>query len=146
MIRFLTLLYGILFLVVGIAGFDSSTRDPGSDRLFGLFPVNDAHNALHFAVGVTGLISASFGVGACRAFARAVGVLYIVAGLLGIARPDGFGIMPLGGADIPLHLGAGAIALYLGFARRFARQEALLVDSLAGVPRRAQPHPHRFRG
>ena len=42
---------------------------------------------------------------------RTIGVILVVLGVLGFVSADGFGIVPLGGADIWLHLGSGIILL-----------------------------------
>ena len=39
----------------------------------------------------------------------------VLLGILGIPFPDGFGLVPLGGNDIWLHLASGAILLVAGF-------------------------------
>jgi hypothetical protein len=46
------------------------------------------------------------------------GVLYLVLALAGYFFPDGFGLVPLGGNDIWLHLALGAILAYFGFTAK----------------------------
>jgi hypothetical protein len=44
-----------------------------------------------------------------------VGVVYLLVGAVGFFSPDTFGLMPIGGADIFLHLASAAVLLYIGF-------------------------------
>jgi hypothetical protein len=44
-----------------------------------------------------------------------VGIVLLILGVLGFVAPDGFGLVPLGGNDIWLHLATGAILLATGF-------------------------------
>ncbi|MGH9168524.1 MAG: DUF4383 domain-containing protein, partial [Acidimicrobiia bacterium] len=48
-------------------------------------------------------------------YAKWIGVVLIVLGVLGIFLPGGFGLVPLGGWDILLHILTGLVALYFGF-------------------------------
>src|SRR3546814_12519348 len=67
-IRYFALAYGIVFLLVGIAGFVPGlvtspapvTDAPAAEtetagHLFGLFPVQPLHNAMHNVLGLVGL-------------------------------------------------------------------------------------------
>ena len=68
--RGFAMLYGIVFLIVGIAGFvpqlvgavhenhPQLAVDTGYSLLLGLFPVNILHNAVHLAFGIWGLVAA----------------------------------------------------------------------------------------
>lgn len=134
MLQRLTFAYAVMFLVVAVVGFViHGTHSEPATNLFGLFPVNGLHNGVHLLIGVAGIIAAMLGARACRAYARIVGVVYSAVGVLGFFSPTAFGLMPIGGADIALHLVTGAIALYLGFSKRFA------VDDVGFTPR-----PGRF--
>src|SRR5678816_4502006 len=68
-VRTFALIYGIVFLLVGILGFVPGINqpppanhglhvtDPGHGMLLGLFHVNVLHNAVHLLFGVWGLIA-----------------------------------------------------------------------------------------
>jgi uncharacterized protein DUF4383 len=130
MLQRLTFAYAALFLVVAAVGFViHGTHSEPATNLFGLFPVNGLHNFVHLLIGVAGVAAVMLGAKACRAYARTVGVVYSAVGVLGFFSPTAFGLMPIGGADIALHLATGAIALYLGFSKRFA------VDGVGFTPR-----------
>ena len=53
-----------------------------------------------------------------------IGAAYLLVGGLGIVSANGFGILPLGGVDILLHLGSGAIFLAVAFMTGGDRREA----------------------
>ncbi|HEU4631606.1 MAG TPA: DUF4383 domain-containing protein [Gemmatimonadaceae bacterium] len=117
------LLFGVIFLLIGIAGFfvtggmtmnaDMAT----APRLFGLFPVNLLHNLVHLAFGVWGLAAASR-FSAARLYAQAGGIIYLVLALLGFVAPNLFGLVPLGGNDIWLHVLLGIVLAAVGFTAR----------------------------
>ncbi|HHP7231171.1 MAG TPA: DUF4383 domain-containing protein [Xenococcaceae cyanobacterium] len=127
---------GIVFLVLGIAGFipslvslpspdfDSSvplTVDSfyakGFGLLFGLFPTNLMHNLVHLTVGLLGIAAASTPGGA-RLYNRSFAISYLliaVMGLFPLAKTT-FGLMPIFGNNVWFNALAGAIAGYFGFA------------------------------
>jgi hypothetical protein len=75
---------------------------------------------VHLAIGAA-LVYGATATAAAILVSRVVGATYVVVGLAGIPFPDGFGLLPLGGVDVLLHLATGAVLLWLGFAT--ARQE-----------------------
>jgi hypothetical protein len=126
--RFATIL-GLLFLVIGIAGFvppliwpaqgGALATDSGHGLLFGVFPVNAAHNMVHVVFGLWGLAAAR-AAGAAIVYARGVAILCALLALMGMipGLDDLFGLLPLYGNDIWLHLGVAATAAYFGWAHR----------------------------
>jgi len=124
--RTFALVFGILFIAIGAAGFiPSLIAAPdmgdigGHGMLFGLFPVNTPHNVVHLLFGLWGL-AASRSVSAATAYARGVAIIYAVLALCGLlpATQDGLGHVPLYGKDVWLH---GALALfgaYFGWVNR----------------------------
>jgi hypothetical protein len=128
------LVYGIVFLLVGVAGFipglTIAHEHPdvavtgGLGLLFGLFPVNFLHNLVHIAFGVWGL-AASRSVGAIRGYARSVAIIYVILAVMGFITLGNiyttFGLVPLYGHDIWLHLVLAAGAAYFGYMHRDAR-------------------------
>jgi hypothetical protein len=115
--------FGWGFIIVGIGGFFASGLSMTADhtlapRLLGIFPVNLVHNLVHLIFGAWG-VAASRSLGATRAFLFGAGVIYLVLAALGYVAPDGFGLVPLGGADIGLHV---FLALGLLAARALARE------------------------
>jgi hypothetical protein len=115
--------FGWGFIIVGIGGFFASGLSMTADhtlapRLLGIFPVNLVHNLVHLIFGAWGVAS-SRSLGATRAYLLGAGVIYLVLAALGYVAPDGFGLVPLGGADIGLHV---FLALGLLAARALARE------------------------
>jgi hypothetical protein len=124
MVKTAALVFGIVFLLVGILGFVTTgmvmDADPATaPRLLGLFPVNALHNAVHVAFGIWGLLAAR-GWYAARTYCRVGGVAYVGLALLGVVAPSGFGLVPLGGNDIWLHLVLGIALAAAGFTAKDA--------------------------
>jgi hypothetical protein len=122
---------GVVFLLVGIAGFipgitedapgDFAGEDsPGS--LLGVFQTGVLHNLVHAAFGVLGLLLARTPSGA-RTFLLGGGLVYVALWLLGM-----LGVMDWLPADdtddwLQLGLGVGMVALsFLGGPRRGVRE------------------------
>jgi hypothetical protein len=106
--RTVAAVFGAVYVVAGIAGFVLDAP------LFGLFDVNLVHNIVHIVIGAILLYGAT-STPIAVVTTRGVGALLVVLGILGIPVPDGFGLVPLGGNDIWLHLASGAILLAAGF-------------------------------
>jgi hypothetical protein len=128
-------LVGLVFLVVGIAGFiPGITTDlydglevaghDGDAELLGIFEVSVLHNLVHLAFGVAGLALART-VPRARAFLVGGGAIYLVLWLYGLIvdKDSGANFVPVNSADDWLHLvlGAGMIALGLLLSRHAAR-------------------------
>jgi hypothetical protein len=108
---------GAIYIVVGILGFlgdplvtDASHADmPSADGdLLGIFPINAVHNVVHLLIGGI-LLYGAYDAARAVPVARGVAITYAVVGILGLVAPDTFGLMPIGGADVALHLGTAAV-------------------------------------
>ena len=111
-------IFGWVFIIVGLAGFAATGMDMTADhmlapKLFGIFPVNVVHNVVHLLFGVWGVL-ASRAYGGARTYLLGAGLTYLVLAALGYVAPDGLGLVPLGGADIGLHLFLGLGLLLSG--------------------------------
>lgn len=129
--RGFALLFGIVFLLVGIAGFvpplvtavhaehPPLVVEAGYGLLFGLFPVNLLHNLVHVLFGVGGLVGAR-SLAAAKFYARAVAVIYAVLTLAGLIPGLNtlFGLTPLFGNDVWLHALLALVAAYFGWLHR----------------------------
>ena len=116
------MVFGIVFLLIGILGFVRSGMDMTADPataplLLGLFPVNAAHNGVHIGFGIWGLLAARSWEGA-RNYARIGGVLYLILGVLGFVAPSTFGLIPIGGNNIWLHALMGLVLAAVGFTAK----------------------------
>ena len=116
-----TRLVGIVFLLVGIAGFIPGITtnlydglefagNDGNAELLGLFKVSILHNLVHGLFGIAGLALAKTASGA-RTFLVGGGAIYVVLWLLGLL--GGADWIPSNSADDWLHLllGIGLIGL-----------------------------------
>lgn len=121
--RIVVLVFGAVYVVVGLLGFlgepivaDASHADmeSASGDLLGIFPINVVHNIVHLAIGAFLLWGATEHDRAVLA-ARVVGAVYLLVGLLGFVAPDTFGLMPIGGNDIWLHLATAAVLFGVTF-------------------------------
>lgn len=122
LVRIVALALGAVYVIVGIAGFVPALQtDPmhadmpsATGDLLGIFPINALHNVVHLVIGAA-LLYGSTATPAAIAISRGVGIVYLLVGVLGIPFPDGFGLLPLGGTDVILHLGTAVVLLYIGF-------------------------------
>ena len=128
--RRFALIFGIVFLAVGIAGFVPGITQPhshpdvmvtaGLGTVLGLFAVNVLHNAAHILFGVWGLVASS-SEGAARAYGKAVAIAYALLAVMGLVTEmnlhTAFGFVPLYGHDVWLHAALAAVAAYFGFRR-----------------------------
>ena len=115
-------LVGIVFLLVGIAGFIPGITtnlyeglefagDDGTAQLLGIFDVSILHNIVHGLFGIAGLALAKTASGA-RTFLIGGGAIYVALWLLGII--GGANWIPSNTADNWLHLGLGGALIVLG--------------------------------
>ncbi len=116
------LIFGWAFVALGVLGFlvtgASMEDDPLlAPRLLGLFPLNVMHNVVHLLLGVWGIASSPSFM-ASKAYALAVGVIYLLLALLGVFSPSMFGMVPIGGNDIWLHLLFGVPLVAIGLMAR----------------------------
>jgi hypothetical protein len=120
---------GVIYVLIGVVGFlpdplvQPSAADGATGALFGIFSINPLHNFVHLAIGAT-LLYASMATASAIMAARIVGVVCLAMSLLGFVSARGFGLLPLGGADLILHLGTGLLLLAIGFMRAGAARGA----------------------
>lgn len=128
--RTFALVFGIVFLVIGIAGFtpglvQSHAGHPplAVDALYGdllgLFPVNVLHSIVHALFGIWGLLAYK-SLPAARTYARGVAIIYAMLTVAGLipGLNTMFGLVPLFGNDVWLHLIIAAVAAYFGFIHK----------------------------
>jgi len=137
--RYFALIFGIVYLLVGllglIPGMITAADTPGvtvdvlRGNLLGIFPVNILHTLVHLLLGLWGVI-AYRSYDASRSYARTAGILFLALFVFGLIPGLNtlFGLTPLYGADIWLHLVSGIIALYFGLTARTA------VDTIGTPP------------
>lgn len=132
--RAVAFILGIIFLGVGIAGFipgfismpgdapvtgvyvPNLSFSDGYGHVFGLFPTNFLHNAIHIVVGVLGIAAATSFSGAL-VYNRGFAVAYTLIVLMGLlpATNTTFGLMPIYGNNVWFNAITAIIAGYFGF-------------------------------
>lgn len=134
--RACALILGIIFLAVGIAGFipgfislpgDAPVTgvvvprlsfSDGYGHVFGLFPTNFVHNAVHIVVGILGIAAATSFSGSLvynQGFAIAYAAIAIL-GILPITNTT-FGLMPIYGNNVWFNALTAIAAAYFGFVK-----------------------------
>ena len=116
MVKSLGMLFGLVFLAVGILGFvPGITKD---DMLLGIFMVNKAHSIVHIGSGVIFLIASMAGAGAASLWFKIFGLIYAVVAILGFMTPNGMLLNMISNnpADTWLHVVLAAAMLLIGFA------------------------------
>ncbi len=132
--RYCALIIGILFFVLGVAGFiPAFVSLPGTNAsyipadvapgaysagfgyLFGIFPTNFLHNLVHCAVGLLGIASYTSATSA-RLFNRAFAVAYIIIAIMGLLpfTKSVFGLMPIFGNNVWFNALTAIAAGYYG--------------------------------
>jgi Domain of unknown function (DUF4383) len=124
---------GVVFLVVGVAGFIPGITTHYGDmtfaghdsmaKLLGVFMVSVLHNIVHLLFGIAG-IALSRTAPSARNFLIGGGVIYLVLWIYGLVidQTSSANFVPINTADNWLHflLGAGMIALGVVLSRRRA--------------------------
>jgi hypothetical protein len=121
MAKTLGMLFGIVFLAVGILGFVPGVTTTGPDgmpMLLNIFMVNAAHSFVHIASGAVFLFASMAGAGAARLWFKIFGLIYAVVAVLGFMTPNGMllGMISNNPADTWLHVVLAAAMLLIGFA------------------------------
>ena len=132
--RYCALSIGIIFALIGVAGFipslvslpstggaipleaSSDIYAAGYGYLFGLFPINLVHNIVHVIVGVLGIVAYN-SVGGARFFNRGFAISYFLIAIMGFIPvvQTTFGLMPIFGNNVWFNGLTAAIAAYFGF-------------------------------
>jgi hypothetical protein len=126
--QYLALAIGVLYTIVGIAGFFVTGFDgfasPEGELLFGIFEVNPTHNIVHLAIGLAGLaLWANLGTARIYGWLLAIGYgATFVFGLFVADTNSQANVLALNTPDNWLHLGSAlaglAIALWPADDRR----------------------------
>ncbi len=123
MVKSAALLFGVVFLAVGILGFIPGISAPGPDgmpMLLGIFMVNTVHSIIHIASGAVFLFAGMAGAGPARIWFKVFGVVYALVAVMGFVVGNGmiFGLISNNPADTWLHVVLAAAMLFLGFVAK----------------------------
>lgn len=116
MLKKVSMVFGIVFVLLGLLGFIpgiTSTDDNGMQLLFGIFMVDPLHNVIHLLSGIAGLIGAASDVYA-KWFLIIFGVIYALITIIGFMDPTIFGLLRVNTADNWLHLVLALLLLATG--------------------------------
>jgi Domain of unknown function (DUF4383) len=121
-VQSVAMLFGVVFLIVGILGFIPGITTNYDDlafagedsaaELLGIFQVSILHNIVHLLFGIAGLALARTFEGA-RTYMIGGGVIYLGLWILGLV--GGGDWIPANSADHWLHFGLGVVMIGLGF-------------------------------
>jgi len=116
--RLLGIIFGVIYLLVGVFGFflTSATAFTGtSGPLFiGLFQVNPLQNLGHLAAGIILLVAGLAGPRAARFVNGLLGAVFFVLGIVGLVVAGGsnpLNIFAFNGADNILHFATAVVLL-----------------------------------
>src|SRR5205085_353052 len=108
MVKSAAILFGIVFLAVGILGFvpGVTTDVNGMPMLLGIFHVNAAHDFVHIASGVVFLLCGMAGPGPSRTFFKIFGIVYALVAVMGFVVGNNMilGLISNNVADTWLHV------------------------------------------
>src|SRR2546423_814344 len=112
LVRPLTRVLGVVFVVIGLLGFVMSSP------LLGLFEVDTLHNIIHLASGAIALV-----VGGNQAMSRMYliifGLVYALVALVGYVQGNTvLGLIAVNAADNALHALIAAVCLVVGFGSK----------------------------
>jgi hypothetical protein len=115
MIKSAAVLFGVVFLLVGILGFVPGVAP--DQLLFKIFHVNAAHNIVHIGSGIIFLIAAMAGAGASTAWFKIFGIIYAVVAIWGFTVGTGntLWVVSNNPAVTYLHVVLAAVMLFLGY-------------------------------
>jgi hypothetical protein len=118
MLRKLSVLFGVVFLLVGILGFVPALTPVDADGmplLLGLFMVGTIHNIIHLASGVAALLGSKSEQYASLYF-KIFGAVYALVTVIGFVQKDTvLGLIHVNTADNFLHLVLAVAILGIGF-------------------------------
>jgi hypothetical protein len=116
MLKTAAILFGIVFLLVGVLGFVPGITTTGQ-MLLGIFHVNAVHNIVHLLSGAVALITGLTSTAAARMYFRVFGIVYALVAILGFFIGNGLllGLISNNMADTWLHVLIALVALALGF-------------------------------
>ena len=122
-VRLVAAVSGVVFLLVGAIGFIPAISPPADSvqgmevadaAVLGLVPVNVVANIVHLLFGAILLYGATTTSLAITVL-RGLGIVYLLLALIGLFADEGFGILPLGGGELVVHIATALVFLGVGF-------------------------------
>jgi len=118
----LSLLFGVVFIAVGLLGFVSNPIIGLSENA--IFHADTMHNIVHIVSGVLFLLVALAAPASSRRFLFLFGIVYCLIGILGFftmgtaGMGEVLGFLHVNGADNYLHVGLGLIIFIAGIVSK----------------------------
>ncbi len=113
MTKKLAMVFGIVFLLVGVLGF---IPNPIVGEMNAIFHADMVHNLIHIITGLVLVYLGSKSNATAATTLKVVGVVYLVVALVGFIMADTVaGIIPVNVADNWLHTVLGIVILWSGF-------------------------------
>jgi len=106
-----SLVFGVVFLVVGLLGMLGGMGVFGPD---GVFMTDNVHDWVHILSGVVFLLVAFAMPSKAHVWMKIFGVVYLVVGVLGFFMNPVLGFLSVNQADNWLHLVLGVVILLVG--------------------------------
>jgi len=118
MLKKIGLAFGVIFVLVGLAGYVPALNPDG--KLLGVFAVNGAHNLVHILTGVIALAIALASPANMSMFFKIFGVVYALVAVLGFFSGEQplLGIIAHNAADMWLHAVIALVTLWIGFGMK----------------------------
>jgi len=115
MAKTLGMLFGIVFLAIGILGFVPSITK--GEMLLGIFHVNAVDSVVHIVSGAIFLFASMAGAGAARLWFQLFGVIYALVAVLGFMNGDKpiLGLISSSTNNTWLHVVLAVVMLAIGF-------------------------------
>lgn len=120
MAKSLGMLFGIVFLAIGILGFVPGIAPAGADgmpMLLHIFMVNTVHSVVHIASGIVFLLASMSSGAAASMWFKIFGLVYALVAIMGFVVGTGmiFGLISNNPADTWLHVVLAVVMLAIGF-------------------------------
>lgn len=113
LVKPLTWILGIVFLLIGVAGFFVTKN------MLLVFEVDAVHNIVHILSGVVALYAVSSGMSYARMFLVLFGIVYAVVALIGFAMGGNvLSLFTVNQADNFLHAAIALVCLVVGFGSK----------------------------
>ncbi len=111
----LSILFGIVFLAIGVLGFIPGITNE-KDQLLGIFQISVVHNIVHILSGVAALLAAK-SEDYAQLYFRVFGAVYALVAIIGLVQGDQvlFLLDPINMADNILHIVLAVAILGIGF-------------------------------
>lgn len=107
------IIFGVVFVIVGLLGFVGGAGIVGAN---GVFVTDTVHDLVHLLSGLVILIVAFSAPQSSSSVLKVFGIVYLVVTLLGFFMTSPLlGIMAYNGADNWLHLVLGVVITWAGF-------------------------------